>query len=80
MNGMPVWFVEKDGNLVGIIQLDEPDTWNYRREAKNYSDCNVWVRNMLGWCVMNTNYAFSDIWKPAKAPDTIKLAHMLRGE
>lgn len=78
MNDMPVWYIVKDDALIGIIQLDEPDTWSYRREAMNYQDSRVWTKNLLGWCYMNTNGIKSSIWKPAKAPDVVILAHMLR--
>lgn len=77
MNDRPVWFVEKDGNFIDIIQLDQPDTWGYRREARKYPDCNVWTRNLLGWCVMRTNYIATAIWKPDTPPNTIKMAAML---
>ncbi len=77
MNSMPVWYVEKDGNLIDIIQLEEPDSWSYRQEAKNYPDCVVWAYNKLGWCSMPANNIRSAIWRPSKAPDSIKLAYMI---
>lgn len=72
-----VWYVEKEGEIVGIIALGEPDTYAYRQEAKNYPDCRVWSYSMIGWAYMDTNNIRSAIWRPTKAPDTVILAKMI---
>lgn len=74
----PVWYVVKNEELVGIIQQAEADTFSYRREAKDYPDCHVWNKNMIGWCFMETNHIRSAIWRPAKAPDVVLMANLLR--
>lgn len=75
----PVWFVVQNGEIVGVIQLDAPDTYNYRREAMNYPDCRVWCRVMFGWAYMNTNNIRSAIWKRATPPDVVIMAHLIQG-
>lgn len=74
----PVWFVEQNGEILGVIVLDTPDTYNYRREAMNYPDCRVWCRVMFGWAYMETNNIRSAIWKPAMPPDVVMMANLLR--
>jgi hypothetical protein len=75
---MFVWYVVKDGELMGVITRDEPDTYGCRWEAKNYPDCRVWSEITLGWCYMNTNSIMTAIWKPATPPDVVIMANMLR--
>lgn len=80
VGGTPVWFVEQNGEIVGVIQLGTPDTYNYRREAMNYPDCHVWCRVMFGWAYMKTNHIRSSIWKPAQPPDVVVMAHLIKGD
>lgn len=78
--GAPVWYVEQNGEIVGIIALDVSDTYNYRREAMNYPDCRVWCRVMFGWAYMETNNIRSSIWKPAIPPDVVVMAQLIKGD
>jgi hypothetical protein len=77
---MFVWYVVKNGEIVGVITRDEPDTFECRREAKNYPDCFVWSRSIMGWASMDTNKIGSDIWRAGTPPDVVIMANMLRGE
>lgn len=75
----PVWYVERDGELTGVIYLEAPDTYLYRQAAKDFPDCQVWCRVMFGWAYMKTNNISNAIWKPAIPPDVVLMAHLLRG-
>jgi hypothetical protein len=74
----PVWYVERDGELLGVIHLDSADTFGYRMESKNYPDCRVWTRVVFGWAWMATNDIRFSIWKPATPPDVVLVAYLLR--
>ena len=73
----PVWYVELNGEIHGVIQLDEAGTMEYKKEAKNYPDCRVWCYVMFGWAYMNVNNIQASIWTPANPPEVVLLAHLI---
>jgi hypothetical protein len=75
----PVWYVERDGSIEGVIVLDYPDTYLYRQEAKNFPDCRVWCCVQFGWAYMETNKIRSAIWIFATPPDVVVLADLIKG-
>lgn len=76
---MVVWYVSKDGEFVGIITRELPDSWNMRADAKIYPESEVWVKVTDGWWYMPTQTIHSAIWAEGDPPDSVKLAQMLRG-
>ena len=74
---MVIWYIEKDGEFVGVITRDFPDTRGLRREAQEYSDCTVWIFSGLRWYSISSNAADSAIWRDGEPPESVLMAKMI---
>lgn len=74
---MVVWYVEKDGEFVGVITRELPDSWGMRSEAQEYTDCVVWVFAGLSWFSISSNAADSAIWRDGEPPESVLMAKMI---
>lgn len=74
---MAHWYVTKDGEFVGIIARDEPNSWDMRREAQEYADCEVWVFTGHSWYSISSNAADSAIWRDGEPPESVLMAKMI---
>ena len=74
---MVVWYIEKDGEFVGVITRDFPDSWGLRREAQEYSDCMVWIFSGLSWYSIPTYAADSAVWEEGDPPESVLMAKMI---
>lgn len=76
---MVVWYIEKDGEFVGVIARELADSWGMREEAQEYVDCKVWIFSGFRWFSMPTNTAGSAIWEEGKPPKCMLMVKMLDG-
>lgn len=74
---MIVWYIEKEGEFVGVITRELPDSWGMRREAQEYSDCTVWIFSGLRWYSIPTYAADSAIWEEGIPPESVLMAKMI---
>lgn len=74
---MAHWYVTKDGEFVGIIARDTPDSWGMRAEAKTYEGCMVWLYAMEQWWNLPANEAGSKVWQPAEPIPCVVMANMI---
>ena len=75
---MAVWFIERNGEVVGVVTRPSPDTYEMRKESTEYPDSTVWLFTTAGWWYMPTSGLVAGIWEEGDPPDSVKLAQMLR--
>lgn len=75
---MFIWYVTKDGEFVGMITRDEPDSFGMRAEARTYVDCMIWLHVLDVWWNIPANESGNATWMRAEPVPCLVIANMLK--
>lgn len=74
---MVVWYIEKEGEFVGVITREEPLFGAMRRDLSTMPGCRAWWITIGNWHYLDSTEAVEDFWKKGTPPESVLMAKMI---
>ena len=74
---MAVWYIEKEGEFVGVIAREGAQFTSMRKELTTMTGCKAWWITLGDWHYLDWFEAVTAFWEKGTPPESVLMAKMI---